>query len=189
MHEILTLINTYGLLGGLTAVSVFLLHGAIFLSLKTTDDLQETARAAAKKLWLPATGIAILFAIGTFIYTDFIAHLGINPGAVPLGALVSLLLVRLFLNRQREGWAFAMTCLHLVLTQITFFMILFPRVTISSTNPIFSLTIYNAAASPYALGVMTIAALTVLPVVLIAEGYTYWVFRKRLTADVKKLTY
>jgi cytochrome d ubiquinol oxidase subunit II len=170
-------------------VSTFLLHGAIFLSLKTGDDMQESARGAARKLWLPAVIISFLLALGTFFYTDFVQHLGLNPGAVPLGALVTLLLVRLFLERKMEGWAFVMTGLQIVFTQITFFMILFPRVMISSTDPNFSLTIYNASSSPYTLQVMTIVALIFVPVVLIYQGYTYWVFRKRLTGDVKKLTY
>jgi len=187
--SLLTLLNPYGLLGGLTSVSVFLLHGAIFLSLKTTDELQESARDVARKLWLPAVIISFLFAAATFFYTDFIQHLGIDPGAVPIGALVTLLLVKLFLERKMEGWAFAMTALNIVLTQITFFMILFPRVMISSTDPNFSLTIYNASSSSYTLQVMTIVALVFVPVVLIYQGYTYWVFRKRLTTDVKKLTY
>ncbi len=187
--NLLTLLNPYGLLGGLTAVSVFLLHGAVFLSLKTTGEFQETVRAAARKLWLPAVCISFLLAVATFFYTDFIQHLGIDPGAVPLGALVTLLVVRLFLERKMEGWAFVMTALNIVLTQISFFMILFPRVMISSTSADFSLTIYNASSSPYTLQVMSIVALIFVPIILIYQGYSYWVFRKRLAMDVKKLTY
>ncbi len=187
--SLLTLLTPYGILGGLTAVSVFLLHGAVFLSLKTSDEMQESARAAAKKLWLPAVVIAFALAIGTFFYTDFVSHLGLTPGAVPFGALATLVLVRVFLDRKMEGWAFVMTGLHLVLTQSTFFMLLFPRVMVSSTNPDFSLTIYNASSSPYTLQVMTIIALIFVPIVLMYQGYTYWVFRKRLKTDVKELTY
>ena len=187
--SLLTLLNPYGLLGGLTSVSVFLLHGAIFLSLKTSDDLQETARRAARRLWLPAMIIAVLLSIATFFYTDFIAHLGIDPGVVPLAALATLLVVPLFLQRKMEGWAFLMTALNLVFTQISFFVILFPRVMISSTNPAYSLTIYNASSSPYTLQVMTVVALIFVPLILVYQGYTYWVFRKRLTTDVKTLTY
>lgn len=187
--SLLSLLGPYGLLGGLTSVSVFLLHGAIFLSLKTSGDMQESARAVAKKLWLPAVVIAFALAIATFFYTDFIKHLGLTPGAIPFSALATLVLVRVFLDRKMEGWAFIMTGLHLVLTQTTFFMILFPRVMVSSTNPDFSLTIYNASSSPYTLQVMTIIAAIFVPIVLIYQGYTYWVFRKRLQTDVKELTY
>lgn len=187
--NLLTLLNPYGLLGGLTAVSVFLLHGAVFISLKTTGDVQESARSAAKRLWMPAALIAIALAGGTFVYTDFIQHIGLVPGAAPFGAIATLVVVRALLDNKREGWAFIAMGIHLVLTQSTFFLILFPRVMISTTNPDYSLTIYNASSSPYTLQVMTIIALIFVPVVLIYQGYTYWVFRKRLSTDVKELTY
>jgi cytochrome d ubiquinol oxidase subunit II len=187
--NLLTVINPYGLLGGLTAVSVFLLHGAIFLSLKTTDHVQESARHAAKILWMPAALIAVALAAGTFVYTDFIEHIGLVPGVAPFGAIATLVLVRAFLDHNKEGWAFITMGVHLILTQSTFFMILFPRVMISSTNPDFSLTIYNASSSPYALQVMTVIGLIFLPIVLIYEGYTYWVFRQRVTSDPQKLNY
>ena len=188
--SLLTLLNPYGLLGGLTSVSVFLLHGAIFLSLKTADDVQETARAAARKLWLPAVIISVLLSVATFFFTDFRAHLGIDPGVIPVGALVTLLVVPFLLQRKMEGWAFIMTALNLVMTQITFFLILYPRVMISTIDPTNnSLTIYNASSSPYTLQVMTVVALIFVPIVLVYQGYTYWVFRKRLTTNPKDLTY
>ena len=94
-----------------------------------------------------------------------------------------------FLPRKMDGWAFIMTALHLVLTQVSFFMLLFPRVMISSSSPDYSLTIYNASSSPYTLQVMSIVALIFVPVVLAYQGYTYWVFRKRVSTDTKTLTY
>jgi cytochrome d ubiquinol oxidase subunit II len=131
----------------------------------------------------------ILLAVSTFFYTDFIAHLGINPGAFPLGAVLSILLAGWFVNRKQTGWAFVMTAVNIVLTQITFFLILFPRVMISSTDPAFSLDIWNAASSPYTLKVMTIVAIIFVPIVLAYQGYTYWVFRKRVTTEKKNLIY
>ena len=93
-----------------------------------------------------------------------------------------LLFTIYFINRRREGWAFAFTGLHIVLTQIAFFTLMFPRVMISSTNPAWSLTIYNASSSQYTLGVMSIVALIFVPIVLAYQGWTYYVFRKRITA-------
>ena len=131
-----------------------------------------------------------VYAIWTFFATDFIAHLGIDPGIFPVGAVVTIALVGMvFLPRKMNGWAFAMTALHLVLTQISFFMLLFPRVMISSTNPANSLTIHNASSSPYTLQVMSIVALIFVPIVLAYQGYTYWVFRKRVKTDTKTLVY
>lgn len=128
------------------AISVFLLHGAIFLTLKTTDDVQESVSSAAKILWLPATLVAIVLGEGTFIYTDFIEHIGLVPGAAPFGAIATLVVARAFLDHKREGWAFIAMGIHLVLTQSTFFLILFPRVMISNINPDYSQTIYNASS-------------------------------------------
>ena len=68
-------------------------------------------------------------------------------------------------------------------------MILFPRVLVSSLNPAWSLTIYNASSSPYTLGVMTIVAVIFTPIVLIYQGWTYWVFRKRVSSEPEALTY
>jgi cytochrome bd ubiquinol oxidase subunit II len=182
--------NGYTLFGGLLSLSVFALHGTIFLSMKLEGEIQERARSLARKLWTPAMVIVLIYAIWTFFATDFIAHLGIDPGIYPLGAVATIALAGMvFLPRKMDGWAFAMTALHLVLTQISFFMLLFPRVMISSTNPNYSLTIQNASSSPYTLQVMSIVALIFIPFILAYQGYTYWVFRKRVSTDPKTHTY
>jgi len=187
--NLFTLLNPYGLLGGLTTVAVFLLHGAVFLSLKIDGELKTKAEDAARKLWIPAVVLVILLAVATFFYTDMLERLGIDPGIFPLGALITLLLAGWFINRKQTGWAFIMTALNIVLTQVTFFMIMFPRVMISSTNEAFSLDIWNASSSPYTLKVMTIVALIFVPIVLAYQGYTYWIFRKRVTTEKKNLVY
>jgi cytochrome d ubiquinol oxidase subunit II len=76
----------------------------------------------------------------------------------------------------------------IIFSVATIFLVLFPRVMVSSLDETLSLTIYNASSSPYTLKVMTIIALTVVPIVLIYQGWTYWVFRQRLT-DQTKLEY
>jgi len=191
--NLLTLLfNGYGytLVGGLMALAVFSLHGSIFLSLKLEGELGVRAHSLARRLWGPAMIIVLVYAVWTFFATDFIEHLGIDPGIFPLGAVATIALVGVvFLPRKMNGWAFAMTALHLVLTQASFFMLLFPRVMISSTNPAYSLTIYNASSSPYTLQVMSIVALIFVPIVLAYQAYTYWVFRKRVKTDAKTLTY
>jgi cytochrome d ubiquinol oxidase subunit II len=107
-------------------------------------------------------------------------RLGVDPGLVPVGAGVALLAAGMLLRSRREGWAFVMTGLAIALSTITIFMGLYPRVMVSSLNPEWSLTIYNASSSPYTLRVMSIVALVFVPVVLLYQGWTYWVFRGRL---------
>lgn len=186
---VIGLLNPYGLIGGLATVSVFLLHGANFLTLKLDGELRERARAMAKKLYTFAAVMVVLLAISTYFYTDVLSKIGINPGITPILSVVVLLASIYFINQKREGWAFISVSLHIVLTQVSFFTLMFPRVMISSLNPEWNLTIYNASSSQYTLTVMSIVALIFVPIVLAYQGWTYYMFRKRITTDKKELVY
>lgn len=183
------LLNIYALLGGLTLLAVFTLYGALYLTLRTTGDLQDHARALARRLWAPTVGVAAAFTIATYVSTDILTKLGVSPGPVPVGAAAALLVTGALVGRRRDGWAFATAALAILLTSATFFMILFPRLMVSSLNPAWSLTIHNAASSPYTLKVMTIVALIFTPIVLLYQGWTYWIFRRRVEAKPETLTY
>ena len=187
--NLLTLLNPFGLIGGLTMVTVFLLHGANFLTLKLDGELRERARALSKKLYIFAAVMVVVLAITTYIFTDITTKIGINPGVIPIASVVVLLVTIYFINRKMEGWAFITASLHIVLTQIAFFTLMFPRVMISSTNPEWSLTISNASSSQYTLTVMSIIAIIFVPIVLAYQGWTYYMFRKRITVDKKSLVY
>ena len=187
--NLFTLLNPYGLIGGLTTVTVFVLHGANFLGLKLDGELHERVHALSKKIYVVAVVITTLLLISTYFYTDIASKLGINPGVTPIASYVALLVTIYFINRKMEGWAFIMTASHIVLTQVTFFILMFPRVMISSTNPAFSLTIYNSSSSQYTLTVMSIIALIFVPVILVYQGWTYYMFRKRITVNKQTLVY
>ena len=184
-----TLLHPYGLIGGLTMVSVFLLHGANFLTLKLDGTLRERAREFAKKIYFVAAVIVVLLAISTYFFTDITTKIGINPGVMPIAAVVVLLVTIYFINAKMEGWAFISTGLHIVLTQIAFFTLMFPRVMVSTTDPAYSLTIYNASSSQYTLSVMSVVALIFVPIVLAYQAWTYYMFRKRIKAERKSLVY
>jgi cytochrome d ubiquinol oxidase subunit II len=94
-----------------------------------------------------------------------------------------------FINKKDFKWGFITHSVTMLLVTIFVFLTLFPRVLISNTNPDWSLTIYNASSSPYTLQVMSIVALIFVPIVLAYTAWTYWVFRKRITADPQKLIY
>jgi cytochrome d ubiquinol oxidase subunit II len=187
--NLFTLLNPYGLVGGLTTVIVFMLHGANFLSLKLDGDLRERARDTARKLWIASVVIVFILLITTYIYTDIGTKLGINPGITPIVGLVAILVTGYFINRKQEGWAFISTSLHIVLTQVTFFTLMFPRLMISSTDAAYNLTIYNASSSQYTLTVMSIVALIFVPIILAYQGWTYYMFRKRISTEKKSLVY
>ena len=183
------LLNPFGLIGGLTTVAVFLLHGANFLALKLDGELRERAHVFANKLYVFAAVMVVMLAIATYIYTDILTKIGVNPGVIPIVSVVALLSAIYFINRKREGWAFITVSLHIILTQVAFFTLMFLRVMVSSLNPEWSLTIYNASSSQYTLTVMSVTALIFVPIVLAYQGWTYYMFRKRITTDNKTLVY
>lgn len=174
------LLNPYALLGGLATLTLFTFHGATFLTLKLSGGLLEKARMYAKRLWLPAVVAIFLFVISGYWATDMFTRLGVNPGVAPVFSGIALLAAGYFIFRDRSGWTFIMSALTIVLSTITLFMGLYPRVMVSSLSDEWSLTIYNASSSPYTLTVMSWIALIFVPIVLGYTLWTYWVFRKRI---------
>jgi cytochrome d ubiquinol oxidase subunit II len=177
------LLNPYALVCGLTTLAAFVTHGAIFLHLKSTDPIKARAMAATTLVGPAATALVVVFVVSTYLWTDAFSRLGINPGIAPIFAVVAMLAAGAFVRRQKMGWAFSMTCLALALATITIFMSLYPRVMVSSLDAAWSLTIYNASSTPYTLKVMSIVALTFIPLVLGYQAWSYWVFRHRISAE------
>ncbi|HWG85873.1 MAG TPA: cytochrome d ubiquinol oxidase subunit II [Deinococcales bacterium] len=182
--DLLTLLNPYSLVGGVVSLLVFTLHGALFLSLRTTDDIREKALATARTLWWPAGGVLLIFALWGYQQTDLFDKVGLVPGTLPMMAILSYVASYAFMRLKQDGWAFATTGLTIILGTVVAFQGLFPRVMISSTDPRFNLDIYNASSSPYSLQAMLFVALFFVPVVLLYQGYTYWIFRKRVTREM-----
>ncbi len=181
------LLNPYALLGGITFVLVFTLHGALFLSLKLAGEMADRAAAMAEKVWPFAVGVFALFAIATIFV------LGDAPNKVPavviaILALLAIAASKLFIQKEAMGKAFISVAVGIALTTVALFVGLFPRVLVSSLDPAYSLTIYTASASQYTLKTMTIAAAILVPIVLVYQGWTYWTFRQRI-GKKSKLTY
>lgn len=172
------LLNPYGLLGGLVTLSVFMTHGAIFLALKTDGAIRERARTVVTKVGLFAAVATVAFlAITVTAYNDKFEVYG-------LAAIVTIAwLAALGSNlRGREGYSFLYSSIALAFAVITLFTALYPNVMPNSLLETASLTINNASSTQYTLKVMTYVALVLTPIVLIYQGWTYWVFRKRISA-------
>jgi len=135
--------------------------------------------------WLPAVLLSFIFMVYTNYETDIYSHLGINPGIIPVFSVITLVSVIFLLQKNAAGWAFAMTGIAIAFSTITIFMGLYPRVMVSSLDPAWSLTIYNASSSEYTLGIMSIVALIFVPLVLVYQGWSYWVFRQRVSTGGK----
>lgn len=175
------LLNPYALLAGVATLLSFTLYGAVFLSLKTDGEMKEKAQTAASRLWLIVVLALLALLVATYLASDIYQRLGVNPGIVPITGMASILLTGFFVRKGRQGWAFVTTAVAIAFSLVTAFLIMYPRVMISSIDPRYSLTIYSASSSPYTLQVMTVVALIFVPIVLVYQGWSYWVFRKRLT--------
>ena len=174
------LLNPYALLGGLTTLALFVTHGAIFLSLKTNGDVRARARALAAR-----TGIvAVVFAGGFLSWTQF-SYGGVVSALIAAVAAVALAAGVAANQFRREGYAFTGTAIAIAAATASLFVALYPDVLPSTINTAYSLTVANASATAKTLAVMTVVAVIFLPLVLLYQRWTYWVFRKRIgTGDI-----
>lgn len=173
--NLFTLLNPFGLLGGLVTLTLFATHGAMFVALKTDGEIRHRARELAVKIGAVAAVLAVVFLVWTQAKTG-------TPVSAVLFVVAALALVGGLVAARagREGWAFIGTFLTIGLAVAGLFVGLFPDVMPSSTDAAYSLTTTNAASTPYTLELMTWVAVIFTPIVLLYQGWTYWVFRKRI---------
>ncbi|MEV5548077.1 cytochrome d ubiquinol oxidase subunit II [Streptomyces sp. NPDC052309] len=169
------LLNPYALLGGLVTLTLFTFHGTVFTALKTVGEIRGRARTLALRLGLVTAVLALVFLVWTQ------ADKGDGKSLVALVVAVAALVVGLMANQAgREGWAFALSGVTIVAAVAMLFLTLFPNVMPSTLDADWSLTVTNASSSAYTLKIMTWLAAIAMPVVLLYQGWTYWVFRKRI---------
>jgi cytochrome d ubiquinol oxidase subunit II len=183
------LLNPYALLAALVVTILFTLHGASFLSIKTTGEVEQRAKDYIRWLWLLVILLLVIFLVTSAIVSNLLDRINFLNVIFPLISLSSILVAGYFLRRQQFGRVFLMTCLTVAFFVLTIFILLYPNVMVSSLNPTWNLTIENASSTPYTLKIMTIVALVFLPIVLIYQGWSYWIFRNRISGESKQLTY
>ncbi|WP_314148653.1 cytochrome d ubiquinol oxidase subunit II [uncultured Leifsonia sp.] len=170
------LLNGYALLGGLTTLLLFFTHGVVFVSLKTDGDIRERARRLATR-----SGVLTIVVAAAFLLWTGIAHFSVVFLVLAALAAVALIVSWLMNLRGAEGWSFAFMAATIALAVVSLFAALFPNVMPSVPNPENSLTIANASSSQNTLTIMTWVAAIFMPLILLYQGFTYWVFRKRVT--------
>ncbi|WP_431990528.1 cytochrome d ubiquinol oxidase subunit II [Streptomyces albogriseolus] len=169
------LLNPYALLGGLVTLTLFTFHGTVFTALKTVGEIRERARKLALKVGLVTAVLALVFLVWTQ------SESGDGASLVALGVAVASLVAALGANQAgREGWSFTLSGVTIVAAVAMLFLTLFPNVMPSTLDPEWSLTVTNASSGPYTLKIMTWLAVIATPLVLLYQGWTYWVFRKRI---------
>jgi cytochrome d ubiquinol oxidase subunit II len=183
--NLFTLLNPYALLGGITTLVLFTLHGAVFLMLKTEGAVRERARGMARKLALPMAGLGLAFLIWTWLDAASGDIYGTDAVAGVVSILIALAAVAviLLLMRGKEGWAFVGTGAVIVMVTLALFLYLYPAVMPSTTAGIAGLDIYNASSTDATLKLMSVVALIFLPLAMAYQAWSYWVFRKRVSKE------
>ncbi|MEU8925852.1 cytochrome d ubiquinol oxidase subunit II [Kitasatospora sp. NPDC048545] len=173
------LFSGYSVFAGLTLVLLCLLHGATFIALKTTGAVQARAKLLARRT-APATALAVLAFLP---WTHSTAGKGVLPDILELVAVLAVVSAAWLTVGRHDGWAFVATAVTIATTVLSLFVDLYPRLLVSSTDPAFDLTVQNSASGNYALKVMSVVAIVFLPLVLAYQGWTYHVFRLRISAE------
>jgi cytochrome bd ubiquinol oxidase subunit II len=178
------LFNAYTVIGGIAVVLLFAFHGAVFLTLRTAADLADRAARTARRLAIPAAVVASAFVAWTVAVGMDRNEKDLLPPALPAAlAIVAFVLAAVFVFAGTSRRAFAMTALGTIALIATLFVSLYPRVMVSSPGFENSLTVDDAASSHYALAVMTVVAAVLVPVVLLYQAWTYYVFRHRVAGE------
>ncbi|WP_454561408.1 cytochrome d ubiquinol oxidase subunit II [Mycobacterium haemophilum] len=177
--SITDVLNGYTLLGGLATAGLFLLYGAVFVTLKTSGPIRDGAYRFAAWLSLPVTGLVAGFGLWTQL-----AH-GKNWTWLVLAVAVVAQLAAVWLvwRRASDGWAFTCTAVVVAAVVVLLFGVLYPNLVPSTLNTQWSVTIYNASSTPYTLKIMTWVTAFFAPLTVVYQAWTYWVFRQRISAE------
>ena len=182
-----TLLNPYGILTGMLFVLLFIVHGALWIALKTGGDLSKRASGLAGITWFFLLAVAVAFLVATHFATNLYGNYLDNLPwlAVPVIAVLSLLAIKVFEAKEQMLKAFVSSCLTIVTVTFTGVIGLYPNLIPSNIDPRYSLTIFNSSSSIYTLKIMTVVALVFVPVVIAYQIWTYRVFRHKVTdADI-----
>jgi cytochrome bd ubiquinol oxidase subunit II len=177
------LFSPYTVLAGIAVIALFAFHGATFLTLRTTGALLDRVSRTARVLSFPALVLGVAFLATTVGVAMDRNDKDLFPPVLPAALGIVALLLAAILVRSRSGWAFALTAAGTVLTVVTLFTSLYPRVMVSDPNFGNSLTVDSASSAHYTLAVMSVVALITVPVLLLYQCWTYHVFRHRIEGE------
>ena len=183
--NLLTLLNPYGLLGGVLFVLLFVVHGALWLAIKSEDPLSSRCGDVAARVWIALVVVAVAFLGASWFATPLYANYLDLPvlWIIPLVTVAALFGIRVFIAKKAWWSAWAASCLTVVGATLFGVVGLFPNLFPSSLNPAYSLTIYNSASSTLTLKIMLVVALTFVPIVIVYQVWSHYLFRDKVTEE------
>jgi cytochrome bd ubiquinol oxidase subunit II len=184
LGNLFTLLNPYGLVGGVLFVLLFAVHGAHWLATRSEGDLQARAGRFARTLWIPTLAVAVLFLAMTWVSTRLWQNVLEKPYLLvfPLLAVAGLMAMRLFSHRNQWWNAWFASSAAIVGAVLFGVAGLFPNLLPSSIEPAASITAFNSSSSPLTLQIMLGVVLCFLPIVIGYQAWVYIKFRDVITA-------
>jgi cytochrome d ubiquinol oxidase subunit II len=172
------LLTGYGLMTGVALLTLSLLHGATFLALRTTGEIRDRARAAGRRIGV----VAVVVNLAWVVWTLVVIGGGTVPEPTQIFGLIAVIFAQQLARTNYDGWAFAASAFAIAAAIGQILIALYPNVMVSSTRAAYNLTVNNAAAGHYPLVVMTVVAVLLMPIVLLYQGWSFHVFRGRISA-------
>lgn len=180
------LINPYTIMVGITTVALFMMHGTIYVSMKTEGALQKTVQSWINNTIIFFVIMDVIVTMATLIYyPNMSRHFVEQPWMFSIAVLNMLAIANIprEIHHGREFRAFFSSAATIVSLMILFAIGIFPNLVLSAPNPEFSLNIYNAASSQKTLGIMLTFAIIGIPFVLAYTISIYWIFRGKVKLD------
>jgi cytochrome d ubiquinol oxidase subunit II len=172
------LLNPYALLVGLVGLTMFAVHGALYLAVKTGGETQRKARAWAAKSWW-AYEVLFFMAAG-WTASSYLRGFVALPLILGAAAAVAIVLIRIFSARGEDFKAFLASSAGIALVMLGVVAVIFPNLVIASNDPSLSLTIFNSSSSLRTLSTMLVIALLGMPVVLAYTVYIHRIFKGKV---------
>jgi cytochrome bd ubiquinol oxidase subunit II len=183
--NIITMLSPYSLMGGVLFVALFLMHGALWLSIKLQGNVRLRAEGIAQRMWYVVLLFAVVFLLFSAVGTNLFGNYMKSPAlfVILVATLCALFGTRIYMGKAvwwKAWWASGITIVGTTLFGVVG---LYPSLLPSSLDPAYSLTIYNASSSPLTLKIMLVVALIFVPVVLLYQIWAYRVFRGKVMEE------
>ncbi|HAR41093.1 MAG TPA: cytochrome d ubiquinol oxidase subunit II [Bdellovibrionales bacterium] len=178
-------LHPYALLGGVLFLTLFIVHGALWLAIMVEGDLLERALHVARTFWPASIITVVLFLLTSTYRTDLFTNYLNHPWLflILVFAVAAFIMTRVFLARRSLWPAFTASALAIGSTALFGVVGMFPNTLISSINPMYNVTAFNSASSALTLKIMLGIALAVLPVVIGYQGWVYYRFGRKLKLE------
>ena len=177
----------YTILVGITVVALFMMHGVIYLLMKTEGGLHDSLKKWTTRIIVIFICWYLAMSVATLFYRPYMIKAMVTYPLlflVPLAALITILFIPFQIKRQRNGWGFILSCLSILLLIVLFGLGTYPVMVRSSIDPEqFSLTLFNSASSALTLKVLLIIVIIGVPLVLAYGFYIYRIFRGKVKLD------